>query len=294
MVNQHVLISANPKSGSQSGLKRVAELREAIEKVGLSCELLTDLKEVAERSQLYCQQGRLRTVVAAGGDGTAAIVASLIPNSVPLTLFPTGSENLLAKYLRCDANVMRCAASIVRGSKRKLDVMQVNGKRSLLMASVGFDAEVVRRVHESRKSHITRWAYRWAILTSIMTYRWPTLDVTIMDTSNQCTEVIQGNWVFVFNVPRYAAGLSIVPDALDSDGLLDVGIFAPGGLLRGLWYYWHVVRGSHSKLPAWRRIRVPALRIQSSGKASCQTDGDWEGWLPTEISIAPQQLELIV
>lgn len=292
---QHVIISANPKSGSHNRHALVEQLRQAIEQSGFHCELLTDLALVSARSRELADEGLLRTVIAAGGDGTASTVASLIPMEIPLTLFPTGSENLLAKYFGIKADVKSCALVVARGRTRTLDVMQVNGKLALLMASVGFDAEVVRRVHQSRKSHITRWSYWSAILAALACYRWPTLNVRILDSQGGLIESTNGNWVFVFNVPRYAAGIAIMEDAIEDDGYLDIGIFDQGGLFHGLWCYWNVCRGSHHRMKQWRRFRAHAIVIESNAEgASCQMDGDWACPLPVAIELAPRKLALMV
>jgi diacylglycerol kinase (ATP) len=297
-LGQTVLISANPKSGSRNRQDLIHELKQAIEAVGYPCELHTDLSDMSNRAATLSSEGNLRTVVAAGGDGTAAIVSSLIPSHVPLTLFPTGSENLLAKYFAITDNPMRCAQAVRRLHTKMLDTMLVNGKTSLLMASVGFDAEVVRRVHQGRRSHVTRWNYWHSIAGSILGYRWPVLRIVLRDERGSVSEELEGSWVFVFNVPKYAAGLTIIPDAIESDGLLDVGVFAPGGLLRGLLNYWAVARGSHHRMKHWRRFRAASIDIQlqgdSLGHASCQTDGDWASDLPVTISIQPTQRRIVV
>ena len=45
------------------------------------------------------ERGELRGVVAAGGDGTVAEIVNRVPDGVPVTVLPLGTENLLAKYL---------------------------------------------------------------------------------------------------------------------------------------------------------------------------------------------------
>ena len=290
-----VLISANPKSGNRSRRALVEDLQAAIESLGYSCELSSSLPQVMERARVLYAAGELRSVVAAGGDGTASTVASLIPESVPLSLFPMGSENLLATHFGITADPDRCAQTIHALRTECLDAMHVNDRLTLLMASVGFDAEVVRRVHQSRKSHITRLAYWSGIVSTIFFYRWPTLKIAILDERSQVMETMTGSWVFVFNLPRYAAGLSIVDDASAKDGLLDIGIFAPGGLLSGLWYYWCVVRGRHHGIKQWRCLRANGIRIENDGAAaSCQADGDWAGEAPVSIQIASRKLLLVV
>ncbi len=299
-MNQIVIISANPKSGSYSRHSLVVELKSAVESLGFGCEVHTDLQQMASRCQELAQSGKLRTVVAAGGDGTASKVASLIPQDVPLTLFPTGSENLLAKFYSLTANPDLCARSIQKLLTKPIDVMMVNGKLSLLMASIGFDAEVVRLVHQSRKSHVSKLTYWLAILGTLARYQWPVLNVSIYDEKDQLIENVSSGWVFVFNVPRYAAGLPIMSDAIENDGSLDIGVFDHGGIVRNMWYYWNVMRGKHQRIKQWRRFRSRSITIEHTDaakvrgtNASCQADGDWVCELPVSIQISNRKLEIV-
>jgi diacylglycerol kinase (ATP) len=299
-MNQTVIISANPKSGSFSRHGLIVELKTQIEALGFKCELHTNLDEMANRCRELAQVGELRTVVAAGGDGTASRVASLIPHDVPLTLFPTGSENLLARYFSISTEPVSCARSIQKLRTNPIDVMTVNGQLSLLMASIGFDAEVVRRVHQTRRSHVTKFNYWSAIVGTLFRYRWPSLKISIYDENGKLLDEVRGGWVFVFNVPRYAAGLAIMNDAVEHDGLLDVGVFDRGGLIRNMWYYWNVIRGNHHRLKQWRRFRSHAIKIEFDSQsaraglvASCQADGDWVSDVPVEVQIVPRKLRIV-
>jgi diacylglycerol kinase (ATP) len=296
-----VIISSNPKSGAFSRQGLVVELQKAIESLGFPCEIHTNLDQMASRCVELASSGSLRAVVAAGGDGTAARVASLIPSDVPLALFPTGSENLLAKFFSIAADPMACARSIEKLRTKPIDVMMVNGNLFLLMASIGFDAEVVRTVHQSRRSHVSKLTYWSSIFKMTFQYRWPKVNISIMDEKGRVLEVVSGGWVFVFNVPRYAAGLPIMMDAIENDGYLDIGVFEHGGLFRNMWYYWNVIRGKHHQMKHWRRFHAYAIRVEmhelSTGKnaqTSCQADGDWVCELPVDISIVPRTLQIVV
>ncbi|MFN9987171.1 MAG: diacylglycerol/lipid kinase family protein, partial [Pirellula sp.] len=256
-----VIISANPKSGARSGLAQAASLREALQQRGFAAEMYTDVDAMASRAS-QCQQARtLRTVVSAGGDGTASLILSKIPSDIPVTLFPLGSENLVASYFEMTRDIDRTVACIERLRTEPLDLFLANGRLTLLVASVGFDAEVVRQVHENRKSHVTRSVYRLGILRAMFSYRWPKFRVQRRDAAGNWDESITANWVFAFNVPRYAAGIRIIDSTSISDGLLDVGMFQGGGLCQGLWNYGMVVRGVHEKSGSWKRFQASGLRI---------------------------------
>ncbi|MFN7733344.1 MAG: diacylglycerol/lipid kinase family protein [Pirellula sp.] len=301
-----VLISANPRSGATSGLERAGELKQALDAAGFAAELFTDIDAFTRRSRELHAAGELRAVVSAGGDGTASLVLSKIPAGVPVALFPLGSENLLAKYFQSDRDIAKTAAALREMRTVPLDLFTANGQLTLLVTSVGYDAEVVRIVHQSRKSHVTRWAYWRAIFQAIGGYTWPTLEVELRSADGTWSRAGECNWLFAFNVPRYAAGIQIVDSADIDDGLLEIGMFQGGKLVRGMWHYGMVAGGMHTRSRDWRRERASGVRVRclascdaprsdaSAPPVSYQIDGDWGGGLPLEIVVADHQARIVV
>lgn len=287
-----VIISANPKSGARSGLDQASALRSTLEQRGFIAEMYTDIDAMTARTEMCQREGTLRTVVSAGGDGTASLVLSKIPSGIPVTLFPLGSENLVASYFGMTRDIHQTVARIEELYTEPLDLFLANGRLTLLVASVGFDAEVVRQVHENRKSHVTRSVYRMGIFRAMFSYRWPKFRVQCRDADGGWGESVTANWVFAFNVPRYAAGIRIIESTSISDGLLDVGTFQGGGLGQGLWNYGMVVRGVHEQSGAWRRFQTSGLRVSLaqdnttasiSPQVAYEIDGDAGGVLPLEV-----------
>ena len=294
-----VLIAANPKSGSKSRFELVAELDHRMSSLGYRCEVITQLEDLESRARILHGDHTLRAVVAAGGDGTISAVAERTPMDVPIRILPLGSENLLANYLSISRKPSDCAEAIHRNQTRRIDGMDVGGRLAFVMASIGFDAEVVRRVHQSRKSHITRWAYRYSALMAWIVYGWPTFSVRIHRMENDALQVTEktSQWCFIFNVPRYATGLNLLPNSNPSDGLLNVGYFERSGRIRGIFQYLQVLRGNHLHSKEWNDCLASEVQIMApeNGRTpSVQYDGDWGGTLPVSIRVVANRLKLIV
>src|SRR5207248_394389 len=66
-----------------------------------------------------------------------------------------------------------------------------------LVAGAGFDAEVVHRVHSRRHGHIDRWTYVWPFVQALRRYRYPPVNVEVLDTG----ERFRGVLVFLLNRP---------------------------------------------------------------------------------------------
>ncbi len=330
---KHVLIAANPNSGAASSKRLVSELNDKLLALGFRSQIIESLELLRSQVAELHSAGTLRAVVSAGGDGTVAALANLLPPQLPLLIFPLGTENLLAKYLGLGKDVRSAAAAVAANKQVALDVGEANGKLFLVMLSCGFDAEVVRKMHAIRVGHINRWSYTWPILRALRDYRFPQLAGRFrmqllteqVPSDPSLTERVAAEgivaselgksevelsglspehlaaWFFVFNVPRYAAGLNFCPQADPTDGALDVCTFQRSGMVYGLGYLSRLWFGSHQSLRGFRHQLCQHLSLPAPLDANgnpleipFQIDGDPGGVLPLEISVLPGRLQLLV
>jgi diacylglycerol kinase family enzyme len=224
-----------------------------------------------------------------GGDGTAGELLNRTDAGVPLSFLPAGNLNLLATYFRLSKDPEILCHTIAEGLLARIDAGEANGRLFLLMASCGFDAEVVQRLHECRTGHISSWTYCHPILKALARYRFPELRV---QWDGEDDAAMRARWLFAFNLPCYA-WLRIAPQADGSDGLLDVCSFRRGRLWPGLWYAATVVARQHRRLRQCTDHRVRRLRITADSEVPYQLDGDPGGILPLEIQVLPGRLTLL-
>jgi diacylglycerol kinase (ATP) len=265
---------------------------------GLKAEILHEIDAVAERARQLDAAGQLRAVVAAGGDGTVRLVAENTAPGTPLLVLPLGTENLLARYLELTPDPIQLARIIDDGLTVSLDAGSANERLFSLMAGCGFDADVVRRLHDNRRGHIHHLSYAKPILDAIRKYDYPELRVRYApaDTPEgaEFSEEMTARWVFVVNLPRYAGGLSFAPQASGTDGLLDVCTFKEGSLWYGLVYLGGVMLGQHEGMQDFTRVQTRRLRVEAADHVPYQLDGDPGGELPVEIRVLPRRLTLLV
>jgi diacylglycerol kinase family enzyme len=96
------------------------------------------------------------------------------------------------------------------------------------------------------------------------------------------------------NLPRYAAGLQIAPDALGDDGLLDVCTFKRGSLWSGLRYLGGILLRQHKWWEDFVTHRAESIRIESDVPVPYQLDGDPGGVLPLDIRVLPARVTFLV
>jgi diacylglycerol kinase (ATP) len=299
-------IVANQHSGIGRGRQRVAKLALALERAGLCARVAWTTEDRTSLVRRAEDDPACRCLVAVGGDGTVSALLNERPR-VPVTVFPAGTENLVAQQfgLRRDADAL--ARIITQEQPRRVDVGAIGGRRFLLMVGFGFDGDVVSRHHRGRLSRLgrirptSRLAYVLPVLQSSFSYKFPKIHVRI---ENQgVPEVLSGTTVFLFNAPRYALGLPFVPDARDDDGWLDLLIFRDPGPFKALYYLWNVFWGKHLGLPSVFHRRVKSAYVTADETVPVQIDGDPGGVLDERregdgaaagwtVEIVPQAIEV--
>jgi YegS/Rv2252/BmrU family lipid kinase len=284
-----VAVQRNPVAGPGPDRAAIAELLSGLQAHGLAPRLYSSRDRLARRlARVDCREG-LECIVAAGGDGTVADVINRWPG-VPLAILPLGTENLLARHLGVPRSGRAVADLVAAGRRRRLDLGLLGERRFTLMASAGFDAEVVHDVHRDRAGHVTRGRYARSILRVLARYPFPSVKVWI----DGAATPMAARLAIVVNVPAYAGRLGVAPGARDDDGLLDLRLFERGSALHMIRYVVMVLAGAHERLPDVRSIRASSVRIESDAPVPVQADGDPAGRTPMEARVLHAALEVVV
>lgn len=301
-VARHVLISINPKAGRSSPVERANRLRDCLRRKGFLVELHTDLDVVSQRANELFSQDSLHALVGVGGDGTAAELTNRTVPGVPVTLLPSGTANLIAKYLKLSFNPEKAAETIAAGARISFDAGLANGRLFLVMVSAGIDAEIVRLVHARREAnyinqskkgaHISYLSYIKPILRSIGSYQYGKIKTEFEEGT------VVGAWSFVFNLPRYGWGLPLVPNCVGVDKKLDFCIFQRGKFFTALFEVLCAQCGSlHRFLPNAKLGQAVSFSLTQETEGSSpipyQLDGDPGGFLPVRIEIVTNRFTTI-
>ena len=296
-----MLVAGNPYSGAAANRRRVDVLAAALAAAGLESRLIW---EPPERAALLGDPGLLRdccAVVAAGGDGTVAQVVNELTAPVPLAVLPLGNENLFARALGFRGDPAALAAAIVGGATRRLDLGSASAsdapvagpRRFTLMISVGFDADVVHRVARWRATgplplrRVRRRSWVAPVARALHAYQHPPLTLEVDGVR------VAGAHCVVANLPDYALGVRLVPDARGDDGRLDWVVLEPGGRGALARYGWAAWRGHHLARDDVRGGRAQRLRIVAAAPMPVQIDGEAWGVTPVDIDVLPGALAVV-
>lgn len=282
-----VPILVNRTAGPRPRSSHVDVLLETLRRDRLDPEVFTQRTDFQAAIADPEKQAAVRCVVAGGGDGTVRWMINA-ERRFPIAVFPLGSENLLAKYLGIRRDGKQMAEIIRAGFARQFDLGRINDLYFSLMASAGFDADVVERVHARRNGHVTKLNYAWHIADSIV--RFPFFPMTVTDDSGFTCE---GYQIVVFNLPQYALGLPICPEANAEDQWLHLLVFQKRGTYHLLRFLSAVAAGWHRELPGVVYRKVQRIRVDSAEMAPIQCDGDPAGRLPAVIEVVPSAMTVL-
>jgi len=270
----------NPIAGGGYALKILPRVVDILERRGCVVDVFkTSRRGNAEWAAANPPDG-CSAIAAMGGDGTINEVAHGILESgrdIPLGIIPVGTANVLARELGVP-----------------LDYEQADEQRYfVLMAGVGFDAEVVRIIESNRKGSISILTYAMPILKAFWQYDFPRFSVEV---DGRPLGEGAGS-VFISNTRRYTGPLVITNRARVDDGELDVFIFRESGKLKLLKYsvgtlFWVADRFCDVTYVRGKEVRVSP--VNSSRDVAYQIDGDSGGKLPQTFSVVPSALSVLV
>jgi diacylglycerol kinase (ATP) len=230
------------------------------------------------------------TVIAYGGDGTVrAVAAGLEDSEVALGILPMGTGNLLARNLGLPLSDHERAIDIALGHReRRIDVgvveIDVSGEDQdparetfLVMAGLGFDAEVMANVEPALKQRVGWWAY---VVAGVRRLRGRTTAVVLrLDDAEPVRSRVRS--VIIGNCGELTGGLVLLPDALMDDGWLDVVVVAPRRFVQWAAVVFTVLSRARLRKvvpPTERTVvkhyRCRCLEIRAEKPLPVQLDGD--------------------
>jgi diacylglycerol kinase (ATP) len=238
-----------------------------------------------------------RTVVAqailiAGGDGSVnEAVRGLLKRLYPrplLGIIPQGSANILRYELALPTSVSGLVDIFLGGRVGHLHIGLANERPFTLMASVGFDAEVVKTVSKPLKQRIGRLSYVYVALKLVFSYKGDDIEVKTGD------ETFLAKLIIVTKSKYYGGGFvldretSSIRPGLKLIAVSDVGFVSLLKLGIGL------ISGRLNDATLVKRMPVRLVQLRSRREVATQIDGDHLGATPMVISECSETLEVFM
>jgi diacylglycerol kinase (ATP) len=297
-----VAVLANPASGQGLGLhvreRLLASLRagphdaQPIEFGGPPAEFAARVAAAAAASDV---------LVVAGGDGTVHhCLPAVAGTACALYHFGLGTENLFAREFAMVPDADRLAAAVGRGLTREIDLglaSWAGGERLFaVMASLGPDAGVIRRLHASRTGPISHWSYAGPVFSEFFD---PAIARLSIDADDRPLVPDASGLLVVGNMKQYGWRADPAVHADPADGLLDVVFMPCSDALAALGWLFTARRRRHTSSTTLVYRKARSVRVRAlTPRPALQFDGEPGGLPPDPLdlsfSIAPRRLRVLL
>lgn len=233
------------------------------------------------------------TVVAVGGDGTVnEVINGIAGTGATLGVLPAGTVNVCARELGIPFNVKKAVEVIAEGRVKHIDLGMANNHHFVLMAGLGFDAEVVAHVFKPVKDILGASAYVLKGLETLARYSATNVTLEMPEETYKARAFL----VIVANFSTYTYNLKIAPYASPESGFLDICVFESSVLdkLKFIRQVADVFLNRHLLNDGVKYFRTSRVRISSSPEIMAQLDGDAFMPTPLEIKSVPHSLPVLV
>ncbi|MEE8178038.1 MAG: diacylglycerol kinase family protein [Acidobacteriota bacterium] len=285
----------NPQAGRQRWLRpqQIQAATEELERNGIVVQTqATTVPGSGTKMARDAIQDGADLIVVCGGDGTInELICGMAHSRVPLAVLPCGTANVLARELELPLDVRTAARAILSATPRRLAMGLAGTRYFLLMAGVGFDAQIIYNL-----------ALRWKNLLGIGSYVLETIRQVLFEPKTAfivSTEEkrLEATYACISKSRHYGPFRMVREADLFSESFF-VYCFRSRNRLRYFLYSLALLTGRLDRLPDV--IRFPASKVRfeqtdpASKKVLFQVDGELAGRLPCTIEMVPDALTLLV
>lgn len=291
----YLLFIVNPMAGR--GTASAINTIELIKKFCISKDIEYRIEKTSYKGHatLLAQQAvnssvKYDAVIAVGGDGTLLEVANgLMASDILLGILPAGTGNDFAKALGIPLSIKESLDFLTKKKSRIIDVGRLGNIFFINVASVGFDAEIIRDIFKFKKFIPGKASYYIAALVKFFTFRFKEININI-DGEKIKSRILL---VAVANGTHYGGGMNVNPTGDMEDGYLDVIVVSTLPRYKIPLLMIKFIKGTYQDLPYVKTYKCRKISIDSMDKLVINADGDILGNTPATFSIKPLSLNII-
>jgi diacylglycerol kinase (ATP) len=269
---------SNPVSGGidKAEIIEATSLFAAKENLNFILYETTGVNDILRIQELYASFKPERIIVA-GGDGTIKMASEAMEEEdVILGILPAGSANGLAVELNLIKTLDENLVIAFHNNFMEVDMVVINGKRSLHLSDIGLNAELIKN-YENSAMH-GRWGYALQVFNTLIGKE--ELFKATITANNEVVEC-EAHMIVIANAQKYGTGVVINPNGLMDDGMFELIILKNLSLM----VFGKIISGNMPLDPKEVLIiSADKATIKTNIPVSFQIDGEYCG-AQTELNI---------
>jgi YegS/Rv2252/BmrU family lipid kinase len=296
-IYKNAVLFYNTDSGHSKKGKRLDPIRSFFSNHNIPLEIIKfplpeeDLTKTIEKANI----DHADLVIAAGGDGTMALVAGkLIGSEIPLAVLPLGTGNLLAQELKIPINLDKALSLIIAETSKiiKMDTIKVKDRHCLLNVSVGITPRVMKKTGSEEKQRFGIFAY---IVHFFQQFLGLKLNRYFIEYDQQNVNFLASEVLITNGQVAGADPLKWADDVAINDGRLDLFIIRATNIKDIINLIASFFSKSKKRSDVLKYIQFhDYCRIETQTPIPTQADGDAFTQTPVEIRVIPKSLNIIV
>ncbi len=286
----------NPVAGQSDPEQDLLTIQTLLEpEIDLDIKLTTPEIDAGQLAQEAVDRG-VHMIIASGGDGTLSATAeALVGTNIPLGVISRGTANAFASALRIPDTIEAACQTILGGITKVVDAAMCNGKPMVLLAGIGFEAEVVEKADRESKNRLGMMAYIVAGVQQLREFE--TFEVTI-ETDEKVVTVTAAAVTIANAAPPTSILAQGPAGIIYDDGLLDLTVVAPQTRAGAVASAYHLLqtalRGDAAERDDIGYLRAQRIKVTTDPPQKVVLDGEVIGTMPIEVECVPGGLTILV
>ena len=267
----HIIV--NPVAGKRKAFKNLKKVESLLNARGVSYQThktggVHDAEYIARK---LTEEGE-NEIIVLGGDGTLNEVLNGIsdPSVCKLGLVPSGTGNDFASHMGIPLDPEAAILRIIEGEAMPVDYIDVSGTRSMNVAGLGIDVDVLERCQRGRMRG--KLKYLFSLVKSLFTFKGYRVQI---ESEGRETEVRDVLICAVCNASMFGGGIKICPGADATDGKLEIVIVdCIGGKWKIVKAFIELLKGRVLTYPLTTYFKAESVRFIPENKCPIQLDGE--------------------
>lgn len=177
-------------------------------------------------------ENKVDAILSVGGDGTVhSIIQKLAGTDVGLLVVPGGTANDFARVIGSSSNIKKITQTLRQNTRRKIDLININGTFMATNGGLGFAAEVANEINELRKAHphfktLMKFSGKniYSIFIAKKMLKREITSYKFKIASKEYNEIVMAPLILINNQPMLAGSFEVAPNTNHQDGTFNIMI----------------------------------------------------------------------